>query len=79
MRNLIFSLIHNLGIPKILRKCRIKNKEITVLMFHRITDEYDPLWPPMPIKSFKRLLKELSTKVHIVPLENIEKIVLLSP
>jgi len=74
MRNLIFSLLHNLGMAHILRKFRVKNREISVLMFHRISDEIDLLWPPTPIKIFRSLMKELSRRATVVPLEKIEQI-----
>ena len=74
MRDLIFSLMHDLALPTFLRILRVRNREITVLMFHRISDESDPLWPPMPVASFKRLMKELSEKTCVVSLEKIEEI-----
>jgi len=74
MRDIIFSILHNLGTPGFLRRSRIKNREISVLMFHRISDEYDPLWPPMPVRSFRLLIRELSKKAHVIALEDIDEI-----
>jgi len=74
MRDLAFSLIHNLAVPAILRRCRVRNREISVLMFHRISNDSDPLWSPMPVESFGRLMKELSEKACVVRLENIDEI-----
>lgn len=74
MRDLLFSLLHHLNIQGPLRKYRIKNKELSVLMLHRISDEFDPLWPPLPLESFKSLMKELSLKFHVVPLEHVDQI-----
>jgi len=71
MREIFFSLIHDLGIPVILRRTIIKNKCISILMFHRVSDEYDPLWPPLPINSFRFLMKELSLNACVVRLEDI--------
>ncbi|GAI17645.1 unnamed protein product [marine sediment metagenome] len=71
MKNIIFSLLYSLGIQNILCKYRIKNKEITVLMFHRVSNNYDRLWPPMPIKTFEFLMKEISKKTYVIPLEKI--------
>lgn len=74
MRDAIFSLAHDIGIPIMLRYARIKNKEISVLMFHRISDDFDPFWRPMPVKTFRLLMKELSSKACVIPLEHIERI-----
>jgi len=74
MRNILFSIIHDSGVPVILRKSRIKNKEISILMFHRVSDEHDPLWPPLPINTFRSLMKELSLKSEVVRLEDIDKL-----
>ena len=74
MRDILFSLIHDIGTPVILRRTRIKNKDISILMFHRVSDEYDPLWPPLPINSFRFLMKELSLNTCVIKLEDIEKL-----
>ena len=74
MRDLFFSLMHGLGVANILRKYRIKNREISILLFHRISDESDPLWPPLPIRTFRLLMEEVYKKACIIPLENIENV-----
>ena len=74
MRDILFSFIHDIGTPLILRRSRIRNKEVSVLMFHRVSDEYDPFWPSLPIKTFRRLMKELCSKARVIALENIEKV-----
>lgn len=74
MRDFIFSLLHGLGIPGYLRRQRVKNGELSILMFHRVSDEYDPLWPPLPVKTFRLLVKELCKNTCVVPLEGIGQI-----
>ena len=59
MRRLLFSILHSLGVPHLLRRRRVQNKEICVLMFHRVSDDVDPLWPPLPVATFRRLMEEL--------------------
>lgn len=44
------------------------------MMFHRVSDEYDPLWPPLPVKTFRYLMKELHKNAYVVPLEKIGEI-----
>lgn len=44
----------------------LHNKEIAVLLFHRVSDVSDPLWPSMPLKTFEHLIKKLNQKVSIL-------------
>jgi len=74
MRNILFSLIHDIGAPLILRKLRIRNREISVFMFHRVSDECDLLWPSLPVETFRALAKELSKRTRVVRLEKIREI-----
>lgn len=74
MRDVLFSILHDIGVPLILRRLRIENREIAVLMFHRISDESDLLWPPLPIKTFRSLARELSLKACVIPIENIGEV-----
>jgi len=71
MRKYFFSILNSIGIPAILKILRIKNKEVTVLMFHRISDETDLLWNPIPVKKFELLIKKLKHNTCIIPLEEI--------
>lgn len=43
-------------------------------MFHRVSDEYDPLWPPLPVETFRYLMKELHKNAYVVPLETISEV-----
>jgi len=74
MRDLVFLILHSLGVPGILRRSRVKNEEISVLTFHRISDDRDPLWPPMPVETFRILMKQLSERTCVIPLEKIEAV-----
>jgi peptidoglycan/xylan/chitin deacetylase (PgdA/CDA1 family) len=38
-------------------------------LFHRVSDERDDLWPPMKPALFERIIRLLTRKYHIVPLE----------
>ncbi len=74
MRDVTFSIMHTTGVPVFLRQQRIRNQEISVLVFHRISDEIDPLWPPMPVDSFRILMRELSERAHVVYLEDLHSL-----
>jgi len=66
MRKLLFFILYNVGIPALLRRKMVSNREISVLLFHRISDYSDLLWPSMPIKSFEKLIKKLNESVEII-------------
>jgi peptidoglycan/xylan/chitin deacetylase (PgdA/CDA1 family) len=74
MKDFVFGLLHDLGIAAILRKYRIRRQELAVLMFHRVSDEVLPLWPPLPVEVFRCLMEELARSAHVVPLEKVGEI-----
>ncbi len=74
MKDFVFGLLHDLGIAAILRKYRIRRQELAVLMFHRVSDEVLPLWPPLPVEVFRCLMEELARSAHVVPLERVGEI-----
>jgi peptidoglycan/xylan/chitin deacetylase (PgdA/CDA1 family) len=39
-------------------------------LFHRVTDEKDPLWPPITPSLFESIIKSITRKYHVVPLES---------
>lgn len=65
IRKLLFFILYNCGLPYILRKKMLSEKELSVLLFHRISNSSDKLWPAMPIKSFKKLILKLHQTVYI--------------
>lgn len=38
-------------------------------LFHRVSNEADPFWPPMQPFYFERIVKLLTSRYHVVPLE----------
>lgn len=69
MRKLLFEILNSLGIAAFLKSLRVRNREITILMLHRISDEKDLLWNPIPLKSFELLIKKLKKETSIIQLE----------
>ena len=74
IRDVIFSILKSIGISVPLKLLRVNNKELVVLMFHRISDELDPLWNPMPIKKFELLMELLKNNTYVFPIEKINEI-----
>jgi peptidoglycan/xylan/chitin deacetylase (PgdA/CDA1 family) len=66
VRKLLFFILYYTGFPALLRRKMLNNKEIAVLLFHRISDVSDPLWPSMPLKTFKHLIEKLNKTVSIL-------------
>lgn len=71
MRELIFYIAHSLGMPYILSRRRVNNREICVLMLHRVSDDIDPLWPPLPVSTFEHLMEVLSKKAHVASVDDV--------
>jgi peptidoglycan/xylan/chitin deacetylase (PgdA/CDA1 family) len=65
IRKLIFFILYNIGIPSLLRRKMVNEKEIAVLLFHRISNHSDSLWPSMPVKSFEKLILKLNETTQI--------------
>ena len=64
-------IMHAIGVPGLLRARRVRGREVCVLMFHRVSDEPDPLWPPLPVAVFRKLMAALAADARVVPLESI--------
>ena len=51
-----------------------KTSKITVICFHRISDEYSPAYPTIPVRVFERLIKYFNEKYNIISIYEIEKV-----
>lgn len=40
-------------------------------MFHRVSDEQDNMWPPMPVKSFRKFMEKISGSCEIISFEDL--------
>lgn len=73
IRRLLFFILYYSGISFFLRKRMIRNNEISVLLFHRICDNPELLWPSMPIYSFKRLTEKINETCQIISFSELQK------
>ena len=71
MRASFLNLLHHIGLPALLRARRVRAREFCILTFHRVSDTPDPLWPPLPVATFRRLMEELVVTARVVPLERV--------
>ncbi len=50
----------------------VKNRQVKVLCFHSISDEYNPAYPSIPVNVFDKLVKYLISKYQIVGVDELE-------
>lgn len=50
---------------RLTRQHKLKNKEITILCLHRVSDESSLCWPPLPTKTFERLCQYWSKNYNV--------------
>ena len=73
IRKLLFFILYYVGLPALMRRNMVKHKEISVLLFHRISNNSDLLWPSMPVKSFEKLIKKIGHCGEIVSFSDLAK------
>ncbi|TND09353.1 MAG: glycosyl transferase family protein [Bacteroidetes bacterium] len=70
-RGVLFSALHKMRIGNIMLKRNRKKGRIPILLFHRITPEFDYLYPPLPPDFFYRLLQFLSKYYRFISLDDL--------
>ena len=74
LRNLFFNIAYQTGVSKPFRWMLAKNNDLVILSFHRVSDNVDQMWPPMPIQSFRSLMEKLAKTFRIIDINNITKL-----
>ena len=74
LRNLFFNFAYQSGISKPFRWILAKNNDLVILTFHRVSDDVDPMWPPMPIASFRSLMEKLVKTFRIIDINSVTKL-----
>ena len=74
LRNLFFNIAYQMGVSKPFRWMLAKNNDLVILTFHRVSDDLDQMWPPMPIKSFRLLMEKLAKTFRIIDINKITKL-----
>ncbi|MDP4266812.1 MAG: polysaccharide deacetylase family protein [Bacteroidota bacterium] len=72
MRLFIFKVLKLIGLLRILR--HFKKDKITVLCFHRVSDEYSPSWPPLQKKVFEQILSYIERHYTVINISDINRI-----
>lgn len=74
LRKVTCDFLYGIGVPTLLKNSRVRHRELTVLLFHRVSSEPDVFWPPMAVKDFARLIDFLAHETCVVPLEALDAV-----
>ena len=74
LRNLFLNTIYLAGISKPFQWMLAKNNDLVILTFHRVSDDVDPIFPPMSIRSFRLLMEKLAKTFRIIDINDIKKL-----
>ncbi|HRG58320.1 MAG TPA: polysaccharide deacetylase family protein [Bacteroidia bacterium] len=74
IRKLLFYILYYSGISIILKRQLHSNKEVSVLLFHRVADYSDHLWPAMRVDIFEKLIMTLNKNVEIISFSELLKL-----
>lgn len=73
MKDLLIKFLYRTGATFILRSYKQRNKLITILCLHRVSDEESFTFPPFKIKDFERLLQYIDKHYQVVTIEMLSK------
>ena len=71
MKSVLIKFLCRAGAPYILHLHKHRNKLITILCLHRVSDEESITFPPFKIKDFERLLQYIDKHYHVVTIETL--------
>ena len=74
LRNLFFNTAYQTGISKPFRWMLSKNNDLVILTFHRVSDDADQMWPPIPIASFRLLMEKLVKEFQIIDINDLTRL-----
>ena len=74
MKNLLIRLLYKSGATFFLYNHKQRNKLITILCIHRVSDEESITFPPFKIKDFERLLNYIGKHYQVVTIGALSKI-----
>ena len=74
MKDLLIKFLYKTGATFILRSYKQRNKLITILCLHRVSDEESITFPPFKIKDFEKLLQYIDKHYQVVTIAMLSKI-----
>ncbi|MEI7595846.1 MAG: polysaccharide deacetylase family protein [Bacteroidota bacterium] len=70
-RDFIFKSMYKLNVIHAVKSISTTSKSFPVLCFHRISDEKDYVYPPMPVKTFSKIIYYISKNYQVCSLNDI--------
>jgi len=74
MKSVLIKFLCRAGAPYILRLHKHRNKLITILCLHRVSDEESITFPPFKVKDFEQLLKYIDKYYQVVTIETLSTV-----
>ena len=74
LRNLFFDIAYQTGMSAPFRWILAKNHGLVILAFHRVSDDVDQMWPPMPIAAFRSLMEKLVKTFRIIDINSVTEL-----
>ena len=74
MKDLLLEFLYKTGTTYILRSYKQRNKLITILCLHRVSDEESLTFPPFKIKDFEKLLQYIDKHYQVVTIAMLLKV-----
>lgn len=70
-RKIFFRILYFAGIGHLLKYCNQQQYHIPILLFHRVSEDPDPYWPPLSNKAFRRIINFFGDKYEFRPLSKL--------
>jgi peptidoglycan/xylan/chitin deacetylase (PgdA/CDA1 family) len=75
LRSFIFNTCYSFHLHLLLNRIQVANKQVAILTFHRVDNDYDPNWPSLSIEKFRCILQGLAKYVHFARISELEHLV----
>jgi len=71
LRKIFFRTLYITGAGHLLKYLHEKRNRVPILLFHRVSNNQDAYWPPMPCNAFKNIIQFFEKKYTIRPLKDL--------
>ena len=74
LRDLFFDIAYLTGISAPFRWILAKKYGLVILTFHRVSDDVDQMWSPMPVAAFQSLMEKLAQSFRIIDINDVTEL-----
>jgi len=71
LRKFFFRALYFTGLGHLLKFYNTKSLFAPILLFHRVSDDHDPYWPPLSPDAFRKIIRFFDEKYTIRPLKDL--------